>query len=76
MALSETLKSIYYTKSIDEFSTIVEGMKRKAKKGLLETSLDEIDVVVQNIFAEDQAYQLLEAEADEAIEKFGHMMIE
>lgn len=70
MKIYEMLTETFYEKSLDDFSMIVEDMKRKAVKGLIKESPEDIDAEVNAIFAIDEMYQKLDEEADEAIDRF------
>lgn len=73
MTIHEMLTETFYKKSTDDFSAIVEDMKRKAAKGLIHESPEDIENEVNAIFAMDEMYQRLDEEADEAIEKFSYL---
>ena len=73
MTTQELLESTYFSKSERDFNILVEDMRRKASKGLLKESSEELESAIQSVFDKEKSYDLLENEADEAIEKFSYL---
>lgn len=74
--MNKYLKKAYLQNTDEKFAAIVENMKRKAAKGLLNESAEQIDKDVSEIYAQEAEYAALEEEVDAALEKFSYMIEE
>ena len=74
--MNKYLREAYITYNDKDFSMVVENMKRKAIKGLISESTEDIDKEVSEVIELDKTYEKLEEEVDEALEKFSYMIEE
>ena len=70
MNLNEVLTSMLYSQDTDKFNANIDAMRRKASKGLLECSEEELDKAINEILDKESLYEELEKELDEAVSKF------
>ena len=70
MNLNEVLTSMLYSQDTDAFNANIDAMRRKASKGLLECSEEELDKAINEVLDKESLYEELEKELDEAVSKF------
>ena len=70
MNLNEVLASMLYSQDTDTFNANIDAMRRKASKGLLECSEEELDKAINEVLDKESLYEELEKELDEAVSKF------
>lgn len=75
MTTKEMLESVFI-KDNGSFNIIVEDMRRKANKGLLQETPDELENLVQGVYDREAMYELLESEADDAIDRLSYLIEE
>ena len=74
--MNKYLREAYIKYNDKDFSMVVENMKRKAIKGLISESTEDIDKEVSEVIELDKTYEKFEEEVDEALEKFSYMIEE
>lgn len=70
MNLNEVLTSMLYSQDTDTFNASIDAMRRKASKGLLECSEEELNKAINEVLDKESLYEELEKELDEAVSKF------
>lgn len=75
MTTKEMLESAFI-KDNGSFNIIVEDMRRKANKGLLQETPDELESLIQGVYDREAMYELLESEADDAIDRLSYLIEE
>ena len=70
MNLNEVLTSMLYSQDTDTFNANIDAMRRKASKGLLEFSEEELNKAINEVLDKESLYEELEKELDEAVSKF------